>query len=108
MSSEYWEIVADSVLDEVGLIATSEQVKQMGKRLADASSMEAESCGYPGGQVDPHVEVNPLQKRVDTLQKMLDAMGRKYGVSIDENRMEISWHGHVGGTVWGTQRETLS
>jgi len=107
MSTEYWEIVADSVLDEVGLIATSEQVKQMGKRLADASSMEAESCGHPGGFVDQHVEVNPLQKRVDVLQRMLDAMSRKYGVSVDADRMEIQWHGHVGGTVFSTQREKL-
>lgn len=107
MGIEYWQIAAESLLDECGISATTEQTERLGKRLNDAASMEDEYCGAPSSQAGKREEVNPYKDRCERMQQALDAMGRRYGVIVDADRMEVQWHGHVGGTIYGTHREKI-
>lgn len=107
MSLEYWNIAAESLLDECGISATAEQLGQLGKRLKDAAEMEGECTGNPSYRVDPVKQSNPYEERCNKLQIALDRLAHRFGVSVDPDRMEISYHGHVGGTLYATTRENI-
>jgi len=91
MSNEYWEAVMDEMCDQHSLNMSTKESVAMAKDLCSAADVAGEMTGHPSYMIDPVKEANPFKERCIILQEALDRMGHRYGVSVDPDKMEISY-----------------
>lgn len=80
---EYWESAAEAALAEVGLEVDGADLRAMAGVLARA----AEAAGDYAPPVDhtprPDPEVRRLRRQLAEAERILDALGQRYGVTYD-------------------------
>lgn len=107
MSTTYIALGFETCLSEEGIEATPEQIARMARRFELGMQVMEESTGIVAQTKSGAPQKSPEQLRIEKLERIVLALSRRLGVSVDEHTEEMIFYTPVGTSHMGTARVRL-